>query len=115
MQHRRSWKWWEANVTIEQAVRKMLAIPDGWIRLDSVARMQRGLDLQFGVYKGKRGRTMESYLVHSKGVRDVMLVDFDGGGIQVYSSKHTAALQFGEQAELRFRAHLPMCAAVQSS
>jgi hypothetical protein len=35
-----------------------------------------------------------------------MVEDFDGGGIRVYSGKHIAARQFGEQAEIRWHPHL---------
>jgi hypothetical protein len=88
---------------IENAVHRMHSILDGWIRVERVTNLRRGLEIRFGVHSGQVGKIVEAWLVQCSGVLEVKLTDFDGGGLAVYSSDHPAARQYtAPQVELRW-------------
>jgi hypothetical protein len=90
-------------VRIEEAIKSILLVPDGWLRLERVGRIPAGLELSFGLYNGKRGEKMAPWRIKCLGVRAFRISDFDGGGIGLYSSAHPAARQFvARQAVLRW-------------
>lgn len=88
---------------IEQAVRSINTMPDRWVRLERVRRLPGGLDLSFGIYRGRRGRRFGAWEVTCLKVHEATITAWDGGGLRLYSSSHPAAREFvAPQVELRW-------------
>jgi hypothetical protein len=51
------------------------------------------LDLHFAIHRGRRGKNIANWVVICRGVHEVKLDDFDGGGINVHGGDHPAARQ----------------------
>lgn len=82
-------------------INEINAVPDGWVRVDSIRRVRTGLELTFAVHRGKRGRRVSTWLVQCDGVRESHLCDLNGGGLRLYPPSHPAARQFvAARAEL---------------
>ena len=81
-------------MVIQKAVKSIESISSGWVRLEHVRRMTGGLDLCFSIYKGRRGKVADYWIVVCRGVHESNITDFDGGGLAVYSASHPAARQY---------------------
>lgn len=81
-------------VRLEDAIKRVQASPDSWVRVEQVRKTPKGLELGIGVYEGRRRRKAESWRIQCLGVREFKIDDVDGGGIALYSSTHPAAGQF---------------------
>jgi len=68
--------------------------PDGWLEVDRVVQAAGGLDVALVLRKGKKGRTLATWDVCCRGVREFEFSDLTGGGIRLYSSDHPAAKQY---------------------
>ena len=80
-------------MTIEKAVTSMCLVPGGWVGVNQLRGMRGGLEIGFGIRKGKRGRELEAWSVICKGIHEVKIDDLNGGGINVHSG-HPAARQY---------------------
>jgi hypothetical protein len=90
-------------MTIETAIKLIHSAPDAWVRVEQTRRTPRGLELSFGIYRGKRGRKIDSWSVSCLGVREAKITALDGGGLRLYPSTHPTALRYSaRKAELRW-------------
>jgi hypothetical protein len=88
---------------IGNAVKRILSLPNGWVRVEQIRRIPTGLELCLGVHQGRRGRRAASWQIRCLGVREFQIADVDGGGLALYSGIHPAARQFtARQAILRW-------------
>jgi hypothetical protein len=88
---------------IQEAIDSIHQRLDSWVRVEQVRRISGGIDLCIGIYKGRRGRKPDLWSIICEGVHEAEIRDFDGGGLEVYSSTHPAARQYtARQAELRW-------------
>jgi|SRR5579872_4154885 len=88
---------------IEDAIKRIHSLPNCWVRVEQIRRVPGGLELQLGVYKGRRGKKVNRWQVRCLGVREFQIPDVDGGGLALYSGSHPAARQFtARQAVLRW-------------
>jgi len=72
----------------------MQAVPEAWVRVESLCRIPSGVELVFVVAKGRRGRPVATSRIRCLNVREMLLADLDGGGILLDSSSHPAARQY---------------------
>jgi hypothetical protein len=88
---------------IQTAVKLIRSIPNSWARVEHLRRIPGGLELCFGIHKGKRGKKAAGWCVSCLGVHEVEITDLDGGGLAAYPSTHPAAHQYvARQAEMRW-------------
>ena len=83
---------------MERGLRAMQALPEAWIRIDRVHRLPGGLRLDASVCRGRRGAVASRWSVCCRGVRELMTVDLDGGGMRFYRSDHPVARQYRDSA-----------------
>ena len=79
---------------LENAIKRMLAVPDGWIRVEQVRNIPGGLELCMGIHRGRRGKTVAAWTIKCLSVHEVKITDLDGGGIALYGADHPAAKQY---------------------
>jgi hypothetical protein len=90
-------------MTIEKAIKSIDSVSDAWVRVEQTRKMPNGVELCFGIYRGKRGAKIDSWSVSCLGVREAGITAFDGGGLRVYPGTHPAALRYtARKAELRW-------------
>lgn len=91
-------------MTIENAIKLIDSVSDAWVRVEQTRKIPRGLELCFGIYRGKRGPKIDSWSVSCLGVREAKITAlFDGGGLRLYPGTHPAALRYSaRKAELRW-------------
>lgn len=88
---------------LENAIKRILAVPDGWVKVEQVRNIPGGLELCLGVHRGKRGKTVAAWAVKCLKVHEVKITDLDGGGIALYGPDHPAAKQYATRwRELRW-------------
>lgn len=88
---------------VQNAVKMIESIPDAWVRVLQVRRTPGCLEISFGVHKGKRGKKVDEWRFICRGVHEVEITDFDGGGLALYPADHPAARQYVSRwAELRW-------------
>jgi hypothetical protein len=88
---------------VEKAIKRILSVPDGWVRVEQVGKTHRGLEISFGIHRGRRGKRVAAWSVTCLDVREANIRDFDGGGLALYASDHPAAKQYAERwCELRW-------------
>lgn len=89
------------DMRIELAIESMCR--SGWVRLEKVQTATPSLALSFGVYKGRRGKRIETWNIECSQAQEAKITAFDGGGIGVYPSGHPAARQYAaRQVEVRW-------------
>lgn len=90
-------------MTIEKTIKVIDAVSHAWVRVERTGKMPNGLELCFGIFRGKRGTKIDSWSVSCRGVCEARITAFDGGGLRVYPRTHPAALRYtARQAELRW-------------
>ena len=90
-------------MTIQNAIKLIHTAPDAWVRVEQTRRIPRGLELCFGIYRGKRGIKTCDWSVKCLGVRKAATTVFDGGGLRLYPGTHPVALRYtARTAELRW-------------
>ncbi|MEO8360473.1 MAG: hypothetical protein ABI672_10625 [Vicinamibacteria bacterium] len=72
-------------------VARLSAPKDAWISVASATPVRGDLDLAILVRRGKRGRILSRWTIHSLGVREANLSDFDGGGLRLYANTRPVA------------------------
>jgi hypothetical protein len=84
--------------------RQITSEPCGWVRLKHVRTSRGNLHLLFSIHEGIRGRKeIESWCIICRGVREAQIMDFNGGGLALYSTNHPAARQYtARQARLQW-------------
>ena len=88
---------------LENAIKRILAVPDGWVRVEQVRNIPGGLELCLGIHRGQRGKIVAGWAVKCLRVHEVKITDFDGGGIALYGPDHPAAKQYQTRwSELRW-------------
>lgn len=88
---------------LENAIKRILAVPDGWVRVEQVRNIPGGLELCLGIHRGKRGKTVAAWAVKCLRVHEVKITEFDGGGIALHGPDHPAAKQYATRwTELRW-------------
>ena len=88
---------------IEEVIESIYQVGDRWLRLEEVRRVPRGLDLSFGVHKGRRGRRVDAWRITCTQVHTARITADDYGGVALYSSTHPAAREcVAGQAEVRW-------------
>jgi hypothetical protein len=88
---------------LENAIKRILAVPDGWVRVEQVTNIPGGLELCFGIHHGRRGKTVAAWAVQCLRVHEVKITDLDGGGIALSGTDHPAAKQYAtRRSELRW-------------
>jgi len=91
-------------MTIQNAIKLIHSESDSWVRLEQTRKVPRGLELRFGIHRGKRGARIDSWSVRCLGVREATITALDGGGLRLYPGTHPAALRYtARRAELRWR------------
>jgi hypothetical protein len=89
---------------IQNAIKLIHSESNSWVRVEQTRKIPRGLELRFGIYRGKRGAKIDSWSVKCLGVREATITTLDGGGLLLYPGTHPAALRFtARRAELRWR------------
>src|SRR5262249_21759467 len=98
---KRNWPQMNANeryswtvMRLANAIKRIHGIPDGWVCVEQVHSIRGGLELCFGIRRGRRGNTIATWVVHCFGVHEAKVTDLDGGGIALYASDHPAARQY---------------------
>jgi hypothetical protein len=90
-------------MTIQNAIKLIHSESDAWVRVEQTRKIARGLELRFGIYRGKRGARIDSWSVRCLGVREATVTALDGGGLRLYPGTHPAALRYtARRAELRW-------------
>jgi hypothetical protein len=88
---------------LENAIKRIHAVPSGWVRVEQVRNIPGGLDLCLGVHRGQRGKTVAAWAVKCLKVHEINITDLDGGGIALYGTDHPAAKQYATPwSELRW-------------
>jgi hypothetical protein len=88
---------------IQNAIKLIDSIPDGWVRMEQFRRISGGFEASFSIHKGKRGKKIEAWAVCCRGVHEAKISEMDGGGLGLYASDHPAALQYvARRAQLRW-------------
>jgi hypothetical protein len=88
---------------VENAIKRILSVPDSWVRVEQVAKIRGGLKLCLGIHRGRRGKTAATWSIECLGVHEAKITDFDGGGLALYASHHPAAKQYiARWSELRW-------------
>lgn len=91
---------------VENAIKQILSVPHGWVRVEQVSNIQGGLELCFGIHRGRRGKRLATWSVRCLRVHAAEITDFDGGGLALYASDHPAAKQYAARwGELRWPRH----------
>jgi len=79
------------------------SMSDAWVRVEQLRRIPGGIEVVFGIHKGRRGKEVDVWSVTCRGVHETKITQLDGGGLNVYSGSHPAAHQYvARQAELRW-------------
>ena len=90
-------------MTIESAIKSIHAASGSWVRVEETRKTPRGIEIEFGIYRGRRGARIGAWTVDCLGVREATITALDGGGLCVYSGTHTAARRYtARKAELRW-------------
>ncbi len=90
-------------MTLANVIKFIDQMPDSWVRVEHIRKISNGLELCFGIHKGKSGRKTDSWSVTCLGVRELHVTDLDGGGLRLYSNTHPAARQYSARTvELRW-------------
>src|ERR1700732_4653020 len=93
-------------MTIQNAIKLIHSESDSWVWLEQTRKVPRGLELRFGIHRGKRGARIDSWSVRCLGVREATITALDGGGLRLYPGTHPAALRYtARRAELRLTWH----------
>lgn len=79
---------------IENVITQYQALQDGWVRINQIRRIPRGLEICLALHASRRGRRVEAWKIGCLGVREFWISDVDGGGLALYSSMHPAARQY---------------------
>jgi hypothetical protein len=88
---------------IEKAISTIDLISDSWVRMELMRRILGGIELRFGIHKGRRGKRLDGWEVLCRGVHELKISYEDFGGMAVYRTNHPAARQYVVQsAELRW-------------
>jgi hypothetical protein len=88
---------------LENAIKRIDAVPGRWVRVEQVRNIPGGLELCLGIHHDKRGKTVAAWAVKCLGVHEVKITDLNGGGIALYGSDHPAAKQYAARwSELRW-------------
>lgn len=88
---------------IHNAVRLIHSVSDSWVRMQQYRKVHGGLEIVFSIHNGQRGKEYEQWSVNCRGIHETRISAFDGGGLRVYSSSHSAARQYiARRAELRW-------------
>jgi hypothetical protein len=88
---------------LENAIKRIHAGPDRWVRVEQVRNIPGGLELCLGLHRGRRGKILAAWVVRCLRVHEVKITDLDGGGIALYGADHPAAKQYATQwSELRW-------------
>jgi hypothetical protein len=88
---------------LENAIKRILAAPDSWARVEQVRNIRSGLELCFGMHCGRRGKAVATWTVTCSRIYEAKITDFDGGGLALYASSHPAAKQYvSHWSELRW-------------
>ncbi len=91
------------RMLIQKAIKSIHSMPGSWVRVDDISRTLGGLDLCLSVHEGRRGKTVDSWIVTCRGVHEIHITELDGGGLALYPTSHPAAQQYvARQAELRW-------------
>jgi hypothetical protein len=48
---------------IEDAIKRIHSLPNGWVRVEQIRRIPTGLELCLGVYEGRQGRKAEAWRI----------------------------------------------------
>src|SRR5438552_3186528 len=84
---------------IEAAIRTIHAIPNAWVRVAQVRLAPSGLQLDLTIHKEARGRKkLDEWTVGCRGLREVHITDFDGGGLAVYTRTGPVEQQYGARS-----------------
>jgi hypothetical protein len=90
-------------MTIQNSIKLIHTVPDAWVRLEQTRKIPLGLELGFGIYRGKRGTKVDAWSVRCLGVREATITVLDGGGLRLYPGTHPAALRYtARTVELRW-------------
>jgi hypothetical protein len=81
----------------KNAIKRILAVPDGWVRVEQVGNIPGGLELCLGIHRGKRGKIVAAWAVNCLRMHEVNITDFDGGGTALYGPDHPSAKQYATQ------------------
>ena len=88
---------------LQNAIKRILAVPDGWVRVEQVRNISGGLELCLGIHRGRRGKTVAAWDVTCLRVHEFKITDLDGGGIALYGTDHPAAKPYATRwSELRW-------------
>jgi hypothetical protein len=82
------------NRALHQAIFTMVTQPDGWVRVESVHRVDDGIVLVLGLYAGKKGERVRSWEIRCRRVQEAHICDLDGGGIGLYEPDHPVCRQY---------------------
>ena len=90
---------------IKTAIELIHARPRSWVRVQEVRKSRGHLDLCLSIHKENSGRKkIDEWSVTCRGIREMNLSDFDGGGLALYSATHPAARQYlARHGTLRWR------------
>ncbi len=88
---------------IEDAIKKIHSLRDGWVRASEIQRVRGGLNVSLGVYRGERGKKVQGWSIQCRGVRGFLFNQIDAGGLCLLPGTHPVARQFtAPQATLRW-------------
>src|SRR6266704_1055939 len=91
---------------VENAIKRILSVPHSWVGVEQVSNIQGGLELCFGIHRGRRGKRLATWSLRCLRVHAAEITDFDGGGLALYASDHPAAKQYAARwGELRWPRH----------
>jgi len=86
---------------IQDAIESIDSIRGSWVRVQQISRISGGIQLNFSVCDGRRGKVVDRWTVTCRGVCEAAITDWDGGGIASYPNTHPAAKQYiGRRARL---------------
>jgi hypothetical protein len=85
---------------MNKLLRSFAAIPQSWVSVTGVSWLAANrLVIHLSVQRGRRGPVVQRWDVEARGVRDVHIVDTNGGGLQLSGVRHPAARQYADEYE----------------
>jgi len=77
---------------IRRTLRRVEGLPNGWVRVERLDRLEDGMRLTVSVCKGRRGKVLQRFSVLCRDVREAQIDDLDGGGM-AHWRRHPAIQQ----------------------
>ena len=86
---------------MKKLLRSFAANPQSWINVTGASWLGANrLVIHLSLQRGRRGSVVQRWDVEARGVRDVHIVDTNGGGLQLSGARHPAARQYLDEYDV---------------